>query len=276
MAGLQLETIVVSAKGTDGVFHVELNRPERRNALNWRFWKDCRQVFETLAANSDCRAVVLSARGKGFSAGLDIQDPQNLVPQGEGDVARTGFRFIDHLTVMQEACTAIERCLKPTIVVIHGACIGAGVDLITACDVRLCTSDAYFCIREVLVGLAADVGTLARLPKIGCNDSTVRELALTGRDFQAAEAKDMGLVSRIALTFEQGLEDAFKIASQIAANSPVAVLGTKKNLLFARDHTVQDALDYVRTWNACMIQTEDMGKAMAAAMQKSKPTYSKL
>merc|ERR1719277_2092022 len=167
--------------------------------------------------------------------------------------------MIDHITVCQDAITAIERCLKPTIAVIHGACVGAGVDLITACDVRLCSADAFFSVKEVAVGLAADVGTLARLPKIVGNDSLVRELALSARNFSAEEAKSFGLVSRVLGSTEEALADGISLAAQIAAHSPVAIVGTKKNLNYARDHTVQESLDFVKTWNACMLQSEDLG-----------------
>jgi len=274
MAGVEYETLVVSV-ASEGVYHVELNRPKARNAMNWKFWNDMIQAFSALANDSDCRAIVLSGRGESFSAGLDVTDPGNMPPK-PADVARAGWQFIGHLTTMQDACTAVESCLKPTIVAIHGACVGAGIDLITACDVRLCSTNAVFSVREVAVGLAADVGTLARLPKIVGNDSIVRELALTGRNFQADEAKAMGLVSRVLPSQEETLKDALKMAATIASMSPVAVVGTKKNLNFARDHTVADSLDYVRTWNACMLQTEDFSKSIAAAMKKQKPTFSKL
>lgn len=272
---LQLETITVSAAGSEGVYRVELSRPKARNAMNWQFWQDLRQAYVALAAESSCRAIVLSAQGQSFTAGLDVTDPKNMSAISE-DAARSGLQFITHLNIMQDAITAVESCLKPTIAAVHGACIGGGIDLITACDVRLCSADAYFSIREAAVGVAADLGTLARLPKVVGNDSIVRELALTARNFQAEEARAMGLMSRVLPTQEEAVKDALAMAGVIAGMSPVAVVGTKKNLNFARDHTVADALDYVRSWNACMLQTDDVGKAMAAAMKKSKPAYSKL
>merc|ERR1711972_601859 len=147
---------------------------------------------------------------------------------------------------------------------------------ITAVDVRLCSQDALFSIREAQIGLCADVGTLARLPKVVGNDSLVRELALTARDFKAEEAKSCGLVSRVLPSYEETIEEAKRIAAMIASHSPIAVVGTKKNLNFARDHSVQDSLDYVLTWNSAMIQSEDVAKAAGAAMQKKKATFSKL
>jgi len=271
---LKLEGILVSHL-SNGVYHVELNRPNKLNAMNYKFWFELRQVFDALAVDADCRAIVLSARGKGFSSGLDIRDPENQPPHAD-DAARRGLKFMTHVKPMQDAMSSIESCLKPTIVVVHGACIGGAVDLITAADIRLCTEDAVFCIKEAKIGLAADVGTLARLPKIVGNDSIVRELALTARDFAAQEAKDFGLVSRVLPTFERALEDAIAVAGQIAENSPVAIVGTKKNLNYARNHTVQDSLDYVSTWNAVMLQTDDLPAAITASMQKTKPQFSKL
>jgi len=271
---LEFKTIAVS-KLAEGVHHVELNRPEKRNAMNWTFWHECRQVFDALAVDADCRAIVLSGRGKGFSAGLDLMDADNRPPLGE-DVARNGLKFITHVKPMQEAMTAIERCLKPSVAVVHGSCVGGGIDLLAATDIRVCTADALFCIKEASLGLAADVGTLARLPKIVGNDSIVRELALTAREFGSEEAKSFGFVSRVLPTQALALEEAAQIAGMIAANSPVAVVGTKHNLNYARNHTIQDALDYVATWNAGMLQTEDLMKAVAASMQKVKPEFSKL
>lgn len=271
---LKLEGIVVSHL-KDGIFHVELNRPKKLNAMNWTFWLELRQVFDALALNGDCRAIVLSARGKGFSAGLDIMDPQNQPPHAD-DAARRGLKFMTHVKPMQDAMSSVESCLKPTIVVVHGVCVGGAVDLITAADIRLCTEDAVFCIKEAKIGLAADVGTLARLPKIVGNDSLVRELALTARDFSAQEAKGFGLVSRVLPTFESALEDAIAVAGQIAENSPVAIVGTKQNLNYARNHTVQDSLEYVQIWNAAMLQTDDLPAAVTASMQKTKAQFSKL
>jgi len=270
----KLETLAITSEES-GIYHVELNRPETRNAVNMQMWNDFRTAFEELASDSNCRVIVLSARGKSFSAGIDITDPLNAPPPSD-DVARKGLKFIQHTRVMQEAFTAIEQCLKPTIAVVHGACVGAGLDLVTAVDIRLCSEDALFSVREVAVGLAADVGSLARLPKIVGSDSWVRDLALTARNCPAAEAKARGLVSDLYSSKKDALAEAMKIASTIASHSPVAVVGTKKNLNYSRDHTVQDSLDYVLTWNASMIQSDDMVKAMMAALQKQKPEFSKL
>lgn len=269
-----METLAVSVLA-ESIYHVELNRPQARNAMNYQFWGELRRAFDYLASEGDCRVVVVSARGKSFSAGLDLTDPDNMAPAAD-EVARRGFKFMAHVKVMQDAISSIEQCLKPVVVAVHGACVGAGVDFITAADVRVCSQDSFFCVKEAAVGLAADVGTLARLPKIVGNDSIVREMALTAANIQAQEARSCGLVSRVLESKEAALAEATRIAGLIAANSPVAVLGTKKNLNFARDHSVQESLDYVSTWNACMIQADDLMKAASASFTKQKATFSKL
>eukprot|EP00442_Polarella_glacialis_P021813 CAMPEP_0115161240 /NCGR_PEP_ID=MMETSP0227-20121206/71237_1 /TAXON_ID=89957 /ORGANISM="Polarella glacialis, Strain CCMP 1383" /LENGTH=256 /DNA_ID=CAMNT_0002573199 /DNA_START=30 /DNA_END=801 /DNA_ORIENTATION=+ len=249
----------------DGVYHVEMNRPASRNSLNSLFWPECRNVFEYLASESDCRVVILSARGKSFCAGLDLTDPLNQPPSAQ-DAARRGLKFIDHVKIMQDGISAVELCLKPVIAVVHGACVGAGVDLITAVDIRICADDAYSGGRRDSGSPAEDRG----------NDSAVRELCLTARNFDSKEAHRLGLVSAVLPSLEEAMVQAKHIAGLIAANSPVAVVGTKKNLNYARDHTVHDSLDYVRTWNASMIQTDDIGEGFSASMKKTKPVFSKL
>jgi delta(3,5)-delta(2,4)-dienoyl-CoA isomerase len=271
---LHLETLAVSSVA-EGIYHVELNRPRNLNAMNYKFWHECKQVFDALSADGDCRVILLTGRGRAFSAGLDIMDSENQPPHAQ-DAARRGFKFMGHVKCMQDAISALEACQKPVVAVVHGAVIGGAIDLITAADVRLCTADAKFCIKEAKIGLAADIGTLARLPRVVSNDSVMRELALTARDFSAEEAKSIGLVSRILPTLENALADAKEVAAQIAENSPVAVVGTKVNLNYARNHTVQECLDHVLLWNAVMIQTDDLPTALTASMQKTKPHFSKL
>mmetsp|Transcript_51948 Transcript_51948/g.96087 ORF Transcript_51948/g.96087 Transcript_51948/m.96087 type:complete len:276 (-) Transcript_51948:66-893(-) len=271
---LELETLAIS-KVADGIFHVELNRPKNRNAMNWAFWTELKIAYDAIAVDPECHVVILSGRGKSFTAGLDLTDSKNLPPPAK-DAARRGLKFISHLRTMQDGISAVEACLKPTIAIVHGACIGGGVDLITATDVRYCTEDAIFSIREVAVGLAADVGTLARLPKVVSNDSAIRELAFTASDFGAEDALRWGLVSRVLPSMEKAMEQAQLVATRIAAQSPVAVLGTKRNLNYGRDHSIGESLEYIQAWNAAMIQTDDIGAAMTASFKKSTPQFSKL
>lgn len=178
---------------------------------------------------------------------------------------------------MQAAVSALELARVPVVAAVHGACIGAGVDLITACDIRICSEDALFSIREVRIGLAADLGTLQRLPRAGGNESLVRELALTGDDFDSTTAHSFGLVSRVVAGGSTEVRTAaMGIARRIARQSPVAVAGTKANLIYSRDHSVQDGLDHVATWNASGLQTEDTQTAAVARVNKELPAFSKL
>lgn len=176
---------------------------------------------------------------------------------------------------MQDSITAVEKCRKPIIAAVHGACIGGGIDLITACDIRYCTESAFFSVKEVDVGITADLGTLQRLPRIVGYGNAV-ELALTGRRFTGIEAKAMGLVSGV-FRDKKSLDDGVRlIAEGIAAKSPLAVTGTKAVLLRSRDVTLEQGLDYVATWNAAMLLSSDLTEAIAAQTQKKKPVFSKL
>lgn len=178
---------------------------------------------------------------------------------------------------MQEAFNAIERAPQPVVCAVHGACIGGAVDMIAACDIRLASQETVFSIKEVDIGLCADLGTLARVPKITGNDSLLRELCYTGRNFTAAEALNgLGLLSRVLLTPQETLAAAEALAVEIASKSPVAVVGTKANLNYAREHSTRDALDYVTTWNGAALQTQDLEKSVVAAMSKAKAEFSRL
>ncbi|XP_062843526.1 delta(3,5)-Delta(2,4)-dienoyl-CoA isomerase, mitochondrial [Trichomycterus rosablanca] len=254
------------------ITHVELHRPEKRNAMNKAFWSEMIDCFNQIAEDPECRVVVFSGAGKTFTAGIDLMDLAGdvLQPQGD-DTARMSWNLRRIIARYQETFTVIEKCPKPVVVAVQGACLGGGVDLITACDIRLCTQDAWFQVKEVDIGLAADVGTLQRLPKVIGNRSLVNELALTARKMHSDEAKSSGLVSRVFPDKESMMAGAMEIAGEIAARSPVAVQGTKINLLYSRDHSVAEGLDYMVTWNMSMLQTQDLVKSAQAALEKKSP-----
>nr|KAF6285574.1 enoyl-CoA hydratase 1 [Myotis myotis] len=238
------------------------------------------ECFNKIAQDADCRAVVISGAGKMFTAGIDLVDMASdlLQPQGD-DVARISWYLRSLIARYQETFSVIEKCPKPVIAAIHGGCIGGGVDLITACDIRYCAQDAFFQVKEVDVGLAADVGTLQRLPRVIGNQSLVNELAFTARKMMADEALSSGLVSRIFPDKEVMLDAAFNLAAEISSKSPVAVQGTKINLLYSRDHSVAEGLNYMASWNMSMLQTQDIVKSVQAAMEKKElkgVTFSKL
>ncbi|XP_008686899.1 delta(3,5)-Delta(2,4)-dienoyl-CoA isomerase, mitochondrial [Ursus americanus] len=262
------------------ILHVQLNRPEKRNAMNRAFWREMVECFNKIAQDPDCRAVVISGAGKMFSAGIDLTDMASEILQPHGDdVARISWYLRSLVSRYQETFNVIEKCPKPVIAAIHGACIGAGVDLITACDVRYCAQDACFQVKEVDIGLAADVGTLQRLPKVIGNQSLVNELAFTSRKMMADEALSSGLVSRVFPDKVGMLDAAFTLAAEISTKSPVAVQSTKINLVYSRNHSVAEGLNYAATWNMSMLQTQDIVKSVQAAMEKQElkdVTFSKL
>ena len=261
-----------------GVAVVALNRPRKRNAINSSMWKEIGHVFSELTYSSDdIRCIALVGNGNAFCAGIDLSDPSfGLVDAGgdsvdngddggnaSDDVARKALRFRPKILEMQRAFTALEACPVPVVAIIQGFCIGGGVDLITAADIRICSPGAVFSVREARLGLAADVGTLQRLPKIVGFGSRVRELIFTGEDFGAAEAARIGLVSRIATSDETLFREGLAIAQRIASNSPVAVRGSKLSLNYSRDHTVVDGLEHIATHNAGALITDDLMSSFA-------------
>uniref|UniRef100_A0A8C2REQ2 Delta(3,5)-Delta(2,4)-dienoyl-CoA isomerase, mitochondrial n=1 Tax=Capra hircus TaxID=9925 RepID=A0A8C2REQ2_CAPHI len=249
------------------VLHVQLNRPEKRNAMNKAFWREMVVCFNKIAEDSDCRVVVISGAGKMFTSGIDLMDMASdlLQPAGD-DTARISWHLHSLITRYQETFSVIEKCPKPVIAAIHGGCIGGGVDLITACDIRYSTQDSFFQVKEVDIGLAADVGTLQRLPKVIGNQSLVNELAYTARKMMADEALESGLVSRLFPDKETMLDAAFTLAAEISSKSPVAVQSTKINLIYSRDHSVTESLNYMKSWNMSMLQTKDVMKPVVPGL----------
>ncbi|XP_069738371.1 delta(3,5)-Delta(2,4)-dienoyl-CoA isomerase, mitochondrial [Phaenicophaeus curvirostris] len=254
------------------VLLVELNRPHKRNAMGAAFWREMVECFEAIARDPSSRAVVIAGAGSVFTAGIDLEElgREFLAVEGE-DAARRAWKLRRKIEEFQETFSVLEKCPKPVIAAVNGACVGAGVDLVSACDIRYCSQDAWFQVKEVDIGLAADVGTLQRLPKILGSQSLVNELALTARKLLAPEALTCGLVSRVFPDKETLLEGALDVAAAIAARSPVAVQGTKVNLVFSRDHPVADGLRFVAAWNMSMLQSEDVLKAAQAALEKRGP-----
>ncbi|XP_069602660.1 delta(3,5)-Delta(2,4)-dienoyl-CoA isomerase, mitochondrial-like isoform X1 [Ranitomeya imitator] len=273
------ETLKVTTPA-DHIYHVEINRPEKRNAMNKAFWREMVLCFQALGEDSNCRAVIISGSGKMFTSGIDLMDLMSDFTQLQGeDAARIAWGVRKKITEYQKSFSAIEKCTKPVIAAVHNGCLGVGVDLITACDIRYCSQDAYFQVKEVDMGVATDVGTLQRLPNIIGSRSLVNELAFTARKMMSDEALSSGLVSRVFPDKASLLSAAFDLATDIASKSPVAVQGTKVNLLYARDHSVEESLNYMATWNMSMLQTEDIMTSAQAALQKKTPkdvTFSKL
>jgi len=259
---------------------VWLDRPDHRNAFAPEFWQLLPDVMEDVGDDPDVRAVVVAARGPAFTVGLDLKQFGSAMATGSLDPAalppaspvaqRVRTRRL--VKTMQRTFSSLADCQKPVIAAIHGYCIGAGVDLITACDIRYAAVDAIFSIRETRLAMVADVGTLQRLPRI-IDPGSLAELAYTGRDFDATEAASLGLVTRLLPDQDATLAAAIETAQLIAANSPLAVEGTKAVLRAGVGQTVDGSLDYVALWNAAFLHSDDLGEAMAAFVERRPPEF---
>ncbi|KAJ6112256.1 Delta(3-5)-Delta(2-4)-dienoyl-CoA isomerase [Penicillium sp. IBT 18751x] len=261
------------------VAHVEINRADKMNAFFEAMWLELGQIFNRLSEDSSVRAIVLSGAGeKAFTTGLDVKAASEGLLSGDADVdpARKAAQMRRHVAEMQDCISAVERCEKPVVVAMHGFSFGLAIDLSTAADVRLCSKDVRFSVKEVDIGLAADLGTLSRLPKVVGSSSWVKEVALTARIFGAEEALRVGFVSAVHENRQATITAALKMATLIASKSPVAVQGTKEVLNFSRDHSVQDGLRYVGVWNSAALQTKDVSTALLSGLQKRIPTFEKL
>ncbi|XP_047541053.1 delta(3,5)-Delta(2,4)-dienoyl-CoA isomerase, mitochondrial [Vanessa atalanta] len=273
----QFETLAVSVPSKN-VFHVEINRPKQLNTFNGAMWKDFYDCFMSLNNNPECRVIVLSARGKHFTAGIDFNSllEEESKAQEYDDVARKSRIFQSLIAYCQNGISALEVCVKPVLSVVHNACIGAGVDLITAADMRYCTEEAFFQVKEVDLGLAADVGSLQRLPKVIGNTSTVRELCFTARRLEAKEALELGLVSKVFPDKDTAIQKILEIAQTIASKSPVAVQMTKKSMVYSQSRPNEDGLEHIKLINQMMLQSEDLRKAAMAQATKTVTEFDNL
>jgi enoyl-CoA hydratase len=275
---------VLSIERDGHVATVWLDRPEARNAMGPAFWDDLTTAMTEVSNDVGIRAVVIAARGPHFSVGLDLKAMAGLLTGGDnpgggrekGDgppsmavravAARAGVKRL------QRSITAVADCPKPVIAAIHGYCIGGGVDLASACDIRLASADAVFSVRETKVAIVADLGSLQRLPQI-IGKGHVAELAYTGKDITAERAKEIGLVNDVFPDADAVQSGALSMATEIAANSPLAVEGTKAVLTAGEGRSVAEGLDYVAAWNAGFLQSDDLVEAMSAFMAKRPPEF---
>jgi enoyl-CoA hydratase len=273
------DVITVEFEGQVAV--VWLDRPDKRNAFAEEFWTDLPKVMDALDGDDNTRAIVIAARGHSFTVGIDLKafgptllnggvDP-TATDQPTSDIAkrRATYAMVKRL---QTTFTSIADNTKPVIAAIHGHCIGAGVDLVTACDIRYASQDTVFSVRETKLAIVADVGTLQRLPRI-VNPGHLAEMVYTGRDYTAAEAADIGLVTRVLPDSSAVLAAALETANEIAANSPLAVQGSKAVLNGGEGRTVNEALDYVALWNTAFLQSNDLLEAVMAYTQKRPPHF---
>ena len=268
---MQFVTLAVTLQ--DHIATVRLNRPEKANAMNALMWQEIRQAFQWVDATPEARVAVLQGEGKLFCSGIDLQMMMGLGPQIRNDCdGRTREALRRVILDMQDTLTSLERCRKPVLAAIHGACIGGGIDLVTCADMRYCSADACFSNKEIDIGMTADVGTLQRLPKL-VGEGITRELAYTGRRCDAEEARQIGLVNRVFESREALYAGVHEIAASIAAKSPLSIRGSKEMITYARDHSVADSLNYIATWNAAMLMSDDLSEAMAAGMAKRAPQF---
>ncbi len=270
---MELTTIDYSVAGA--VAHVTLNRPHELNTMNRAFWTELIEVFAAIDADPAIRAVIVASTGKHFTAGLDLGMAASSLSDAKGDAGRARESFRRHVKAMQETFNVVDRCRVPVIAVVQGGCIGGGVDFVTACDIRICTDNAFFTIQEVNIAIVADVGTLQRIPHL-LPQGLIRELAFTGRRFPAAEARQYGFVNRVEADHAAALAAAEAMASEIAAKSPLVIAGIKQVLNEGRSQTIEQGLEYVAVWNAGMLQGEDVPNAVKAQMAKQPAVFDNL
>jgi enoyl-CoA hydratase len=266
------DSSVLSVEIESHIATVWLAREEQRNAFAPEFWADFPEVMDALGALDEVRVIVIAARGSAFSVGIDLKAFGPILMGGDESNVASRMEMYRSAKRLQNTFSSIANNPKPVIAAIHGYCLGAGIDLISACDVRFASSDAVFSVRETRIGMVADVGTIQRLPKI-INPGAVADLVYSGRDVDAREALSMGLVTRVLDDAASTQAEAHELASQIAANSPLAVQGSKAVLRAGEGRSVDEALDYVALWNSSFITSNDFKEAIIAFIEKRDPEF---
>jgi len=257
----------------DHIAHVTLSRGDKLNTMIKAFWSELPILIDEISNDGHARVILISAEGKHFSAGMDLGNFTDSELAANNEHQGLQNEAIFRLTKdLQYSFSSLEKSRVPVIVAIQGACVGGGVDMISACDIRYATKDAFFCIQETNLGLVADVGTLQRLPKL-IPEGIVRELALTGRKLHADEADKFGLVSAIFDDIEIMMEHAINTAKEIASKSPLAISGIKEVINYSRDHTVDESLNYVALWNAAMKYEDDLKETFIAKIEKREEVF---
>ncbi|GGE16116.1 enoyl-CoA hydratase [Polymorphobacter glacialis] len=271
---MELTTLDYTVDGP--IARVTMNRPAALNTMNKEFWPEIIEVFQAIDADPSIRVVIIASTGKHFTAGLDLGwAGSNSASTEPVDLGRARESFRRHVRTMQESFCIIDRCRVPVIAVVHGACIGGGVDLITACDIRIAAEGSYFTIQEVSIAIVADVGTLQRIPYL-LPQGLIRELAYTGRRFPVEEARQYGFVNRVEASHDAALAAADAMAREIAAKSPLVITGIKNVLNAGRDQTIEQGLDYVALWNAGLLQGDDLPNAIRGQLSKTTPVFADL
>jgi enoyl-CoA hydratase len=265
---------------SDKVAHLVLSRGDQLNTMIPSFWYELPEIIDELSRSGTARAVVISSTGKHFCAGMDLSvftggGGGGLAGAGDAETGRLRANLRMGVRALQDSFTALEKARMPVLAAVHGGCIGGAVDMITACDMRYATEDAFVCIQEINIGMTADVGTLQRLPKL-IPEGVAREWAYTGDRIPASRAREVGLFNDLYPDHETMVEEVLGIAGRIAAQSPLAIWGTKESITYARDHSVADALDFIATWQTGMFQPADMIETFTAKAEKRDPAFDDL
>lgn len=269
-----MESTRLKVDVADGIAHVVISRGDKLNAMDGDMFGAFIDVFGRIGRDPAVRAILLTGEGKHFTAGLDLEYAGRQFPPPT-DPGRAAEARLRHIEWLQASFNAVEAARAPVIAVVHGGCIGAGVDLVSACDLRVASADAFFQVAEVDVAITADLGTLQRLGYL-IPHGLLRELTYTGRRMDAAEAARFGLVNRLEDTREAATEAGWELARVIAAKSPLAVAGAKRSLNYSRGRTVEDGLAQVGLWNAATLVSADLGAAVQARLSRTVPSFGPL
>jgi enoyl-CoA hydratase len=265
---------------SDHVAHLVLKRGDELNTMTPKFWYELPEIVRGLSEAGEARVIVISSTGKHFCAGMDLSvftggGGGGIAGGGSAEMGRQRANLRLGVKALQDSFTALEQARMPVLAAIQGGCIGGAVDLVTACDMRYASADAFVCVQEINIGMTADVGTLQRLPKL-IPEGVAREWAYTGDRIPAARAKEVGLINEVYVDQATMLTEVMAIAGRIASKSPLAIWGTKESINYSRDHSVADALEFIALWQTGMFQPADMIECFGSKAEQRDPAFDDL
>ncbi|MEZ5309046.1 MAG: crotonase/enoyl-CoA hydratase family protein [Microthrixaceae bacterium] len=263
---------------SDKVAHIQLKRPDVYNSMIPSFWNDLPRIVDEIDAQATARAIVVSSTGKHFTSGMDLSVfTGGSVATGGGatEMGRQRSALWMLVQKLQDSFSCFENARMPVLAAIQGGCIGGGIDMVTAADMRYCSKEAFFCIQEINIGMTADVGTLQRLPKL-IPEGVAREMAYTGDRLPAQRALEIGLVNQVFSDHDSLVSGVLDIAGRIAKRSPLAIWGTKEMINYGRDHSVADGLRHIAGWQTGMFQPADMLEEFTAKGEKRDPDFEEI